>query len=292
MTASGASRGASWADYDDDGDQDLYVTVNGAANILYRNNDNGTFTNVAASLGVADAGPGAGVAWGDVDGDQDLDLMVANDSAPNLLYLNEGGSFVEAAADAGLNLVATSKSPVLADIDKDGDLDLLLTTGVKVYYWVNDGAGLFTEVSSASGILDSSLGEGAAVADMDADGDLDYYIARSQFQANRLYENNGNIYHWFGVELTGRRSNRDAVGARVTVTVNGRSMVREVSGGSGLYSMNEKTQHFGLGAETVVDELRIEWPSGQVQIFTNIAGDQVLAVTERVTPKFRIASQF
>jgi hypothetical protein len=289
MTAAGPSRGAAWADYDDDGDQDLFVSVNGAANILYRNQGNGTFVDVAPSLGLDDAGAAAGVAWGDVDGDLDLDLFVANDGSESLLYLNEGGAFVEAASAAGLDYDGTSRCPTWGDLDKDGDLDLLLTTGTGALCFVNDGAGQFTDVSSGVGLLDSSLGEGAAVADMDGDGDLDYYVARSQFAPNRLYENDGNIYHFLGVNLAGRLSNKDAIGARITVTVNGRSMVEEVSGGSGFYSMDEHVQLFGLGPETIADEVRIEWPSGRVQILTNIAADQVIGVTERGTLTHKVA---
>jgi len=275
-----AHRGAAWADYDDDGDPDLFVSVNLSPNILYENQGDGTFIDVAPSLGLDDAGPGTGTAWADVDGDLDYDLFVANDASADLLYLNEDGSFVEAASEAGLAYTGTSKCPTWADMDADGDIDLLLTTGTGVRFYVNDGSGGFTEASAGTGLTDSSLGEGAAVADMDADGDLDYYIARSQFAANRLYENDGNLHHYFGVKLTGRQSNRDAVGAKITVTVDGVSMVREVSGGSGFFSMNEMIQYFGLAQETVVDQVVIKWPSGRIRTFTNVSADQVLEVTE------------
>jgi hypothetical protein len=83
------------------------------------------------------------------------------------------------------------------------------------------------------------------------------------------------------VKLTGRMSNRDAIGARMTVTVGGTSMLREVSGGSGLFSMNEMTQYFGLAQETVVDQVLIEWPSGKTQTLNNLSADQILEVTEQ-----------
>jgi hypothetical protein len=104
--------------------------------------------------------------------------------------------------------------------------------------------------------------------------------------------NNGNLYHYFGVKLNGTLSNTDAIGARITVTVNGLSMVREVSGGSGLYSMNETTQYFGLGQEAVVDEVFIEWPSGKTKTFTNLAADQILEVTEQRGAFHAIPSEF
>ncbi|MFQ6105293.1 MAG: FG-GAP-like repeat-containing protein [Candidatus Glassbacteria bacterium] len=289
LTGTVSSRGAAWCDYDSDGDMDVFVTVNGTENMLYQNQWDGTFIDVASSLGLDDAGAGTGVAWGDIDEDGDFDLFVANDGSANLLYLNNGGSFTEAASDAGLDYTGTSRSPVWADTDKDGDLDLLLTTGLGVRYYVNDGTGQFTEVSSASGLFDSSLGEGAATADIDEDGDLDYYIARSQLAPNRLYENDGNIYHYLGVKLTGRLSNVDAIGARITVNVNGRSLVREVSGGSGFFSMNDKTQYFGLGQETMVDEVVINWPSGRTQTLTGLSADQVLEVSEPGAVVHRVA---
>lgn len=289
FSGTGPHRGAAWADYDDDGDLDLFISVNLGSNILYENQGNGTFIDVAPSLGLDDDGPGAGVAWEDIDGDEDLDLFVANLGATNLLYVNEGGTFVEMAAEAGLDYNGTSRCPTWADMDKDGDADLLLTTGTGVLFYVNDGSGQFTEASGGAGLTDSSLGEGAAVADVDADGDLDYYIARSQFAANRLYVNDGNIYHYLGVALVGRVSNKDAVGARITVTVNGRSIVREVSGGSGFFSMDDPTQFFGLGTETIADQIRIEWPSGRVQTLTDIAADQVIEVTERGKAVHKVA---
>jgi hypothetical protein len=291
MTEVRYCRGTAWADYDDDGDQDLYVTVNGAENILYKNLGNGAFVDVAPALNLDDGGAGMGVAWADVDGDLDLDLFLANDVSSNRLYLNEGGIFDEAAGDAGLSFSGSSRCPTWVDLDKDGDLDLLLTTGVRVRYYVNDGRGVFTEIPSASGLDDSSLGEGAAVADMDGDGDVDYYICRSQYSANRLYENNGNLFHYFGVKLTGKLSNRDAIGARITVSAGGLTMTREVSAGSGLYSMNEATQYFGLAQETAVNQVTVEWPSGKTQTFTNIGADQVLHITEPGTIFHKVPAQ-
>ncbi|MFQ6103176.1 MAG: FG-GAP-like repeat-containing protein [Candidatus Glassbacteria bacterium] len=281
MSSTGPSMAAAWADYDDDGDADLFVSSNFGPNILYENQGDGSFIDVAPFLGLDDDGPATGVAWGDFDLDQDLDLFVANNASSDLLYVNEGGSFAEAASTAGLDYAGTSKSPVWTDLDKDGDLDLLLTTGTRVRYYVNDGTGLFTEIPTASGLDDSSLGEGAATADIDGDGDVDYFLSRSQFAANRLYANNGNLYHYFGIKLTGRLSNRDAIGARITVTVDGISMVREVSGGSGLFSMDDNTQYFGLAQETAVDQVSIEWPSGRTQTLSDLAADQILEVTER-----------
>jgi hypothetical protein len=174
-------------------------------------------------------------------------------------------------------------------MDKDGDLDLLVTDGAGVKYYVNDGTGLFLEVSAGAGLVGSTLSEGAALADIDDDGDIDFYVARGQFSPNTFFLNNGNMYNYLGVKLRGTRSTRDAIGARVTVFVNGRTMVREVSGGSGLYSMNDRTQYFGLSQEMVVDQLTIEWPSGRTQTFTNIAADQVLEITEQGFPHHRIA---
>ena len=281
LSGTDAHRGAAWADYDDDGDPDLFISVNFGPNMLYENQDDGTFIEVAQSLGLDDPGPGTGAAWEDVDGDLDLDLFVANDASADLLYVNVGGSFVEAASAAGLDHTGTSKCPTWADMDNDGDIDLLITTGTGVRYYVNDGSGQFTEASIGAGLDDSSLGEGAAAADMDADGDVDYYVVRSQFAANRLYENDGNLYHYFGVRLTGRQSNRDAFGARITLTVDGVSMVREVTGGAGLFSMDETTRYFGLGPATVVDQVFIEWPSGRTRTFDQLSADQVLEVTER-----------
>ncbi len=280
ITGTEPSRAAVWADYDGDGDPDLFVTMNLTPNRLYENQGDGAFIDVAPSLGLDDAGPGTGAVFGDVDYDLDPDLFVANSGTADRFYRNEGGTFVEAAKEAGLAGAGTGKCPGFADLDKDGDIDLLLTAGDEVKYYVNDGIGSFTIIPEAAGLEGSSLGEGAALADTDGDGDLDYYISRSQFAANRLYENNGNLYHFFGVSLVGRQSNRDGIGARIFLTAGGVTMVREVTAGSGLFSMSDLTQHFGLGESTVVDELVVEWPSGRTQILSGLAADQVLVVTE------------
>ena len=292
MTPVEMGRGVAWADSDDDVDPDLFVADNTGPNMLYENQGDGTFTDAAPSLGLDDEGAAAGIAWGDFDLDQDLDLFVANDGSADLLYKNQGSSFVEVASAAGVDYAGSSKSPVWVDLDKDCDLDLLLTTGTRVRYYVNDGTGLFTEIPSASGLDDSSLGEGSATADIDNDGKVDYLVARSQYQPNRLYENNGNLFHYFCVKLTGRMSNRDAIGARITLTAGGLSMVREVSAGSGFCSMNETTQFFGLAQTTVVDQLSIEWPSGRTQTFTDLGADQILEVTEQGHVVHRVAEPF
>jgi hypothetical protein len=159
-------------------------------------------------------------------------------------------------------------------------------------FYVNDGVGQFSEVSAGSGLAGSTLGEGAALADFDEDGDLDYYISRSQFSANRLYENDGNMYHYLGVKLNGRLSNRDAVGAKITLSVGGETMIREVVAGSGLFSMNDRTQYFGLSQETVVDQVTIEWPSGRTQTLSNLSADQVLEITERGHDSHKVAHPF
>ncbi|MEE8107246.1 MAG: CRTAC1 family protein [Planctomycetota bacterium] len=209
--------GPSFADYDGDGDLDLFVGgMDGTAAVLFRNNGNGTFTDVAASAGLVFTRRNTiGVAWADIDGDRDLDLFVAhygirgvNAEQPiELLWRNEAGVFTDVSVSSGLSgFFPTpddewSFTPNFADIDDDGDADLLLAGDFGASrVFRNNGAGVFTDATSAA--IDDENGMGAAVGDFDNDGDLDWFVS-SIFDAdgvaegnwgvtgNRLYKNDG-----------------------------------------------------------------------------------------------------
>ncbi len=160
-----AGQGVAWGDYDNDGDLDLYVvTDNGYPNLLYRNNGNGTFTEVGATAGVADTGTGRGAAWADYDNDGWLDLAVLNVDRP-LLYHNEGnGTFTPAAGREGLNPGWGGNGLAWADYDRDGDLDLFLSShsGANALYNNRWGGGNWLQVETI-GIVSNRDGIGARV---------------------------------------------------------------------------------------------------------------------------------
>jgi Ca2+-binding RTX toxin-like protein len=186
------SYGATWGDYDNDGDYDIYIAISGSNNILYLNNGNNTFTDVATAVGVADAGQGRSAVWADYDGDNDVDLYVANQGA-NILYRNNGNNtFTDVTAIAGVGDTSSILSAAWVDYDGDADLDLYLANHNQPnILYRNDGNGTFTNSTATSGVSHTGNERGVSWGDYDNDGDLDLYIVNSS-QANILYRNNGN----------------------------------------------------------------------------------------------------
>jgi hypothetical protein len=284
----GASQAAAWADYDNDGDQDLYL-VNGTfeANILYRNEGQGEFTDVT-SPPLGNIGGGQGAAWGDYDNDGDLDLYLTNWSVGNKLFRNDGGGNFTDVTEGPLDGKPFGQSAVWGDYDNDGDLDLYLAYyGSANNLLENDGAGNFLDTTDLYPILaDTTKSVGAAWADCDNDGDLDLFVSNYQ-SACRLFANNlDNGNHWLHVKLVGTLSNRSAIGARVRVFAGNSVWIREVSGGSGYLSQNSLKVEFGLGSATSVDSVQVTWPydsgTGQFQTSsrTNVAADQNITMIE------------
>ena len=181
-----------WADYDGDGDLDLFVGFNGAPNRLYRN-DNGTLLDVATAMGLADARATRAGAWGDFDGDGDPDLVVGFAPGPQSvlrLYRNDVGRFTDVTASAG---VARDSGAVRQlswiDYDADGDLDLFVAFRDRPNALFRNDAGKFTDIAADVGLADRRRSVGAVWFDFDEDGDLDLYVANMDGDANALYRN-------------------------------------------------------------------------------------------------------
>lgn len=302
---------ASWADYDEDGDMDV-VTTGIHMNIgLYRNNGDGTFTDVAREAGLASphhlgteddpTGP-SGCAWGDYDNDGHIDLYVtmrAGKKGSNLLFRNRGdGTFTEVAATAGVATQANSQAGLWADFDNDGRLDLYVVSGATDgddlgwnTLYMNRGDGTFTEVSAdASGapgfpFVRESTG---AVADFDNDGCVDILVNNQRFldghprylNRNLLLRNACNSNHWLKIRLQGTVSNRDGIGAKVTLEAGGLRQSRERGTESHLFAQNSPILHFGLGAAGKVERIVVRWPSGATQTLTDVAVDRELTIVE------------
>jgi enediyne biosynthesis protein E4 len=279
---------ALWADYDNEGFDDLLVInlANNTRNILYHNNHDGTFTRIttnAVATDVWSTGAQCG-AWGDYDNDGLLDLYVTDNytssGQKNRLYHNNGGgSFTNVAsppspAGSLLNGVAWG------DYDNDGYLDLFMASapGNNALYH-NNGDGTFTRILTGDPVNHTGCFSCAWV-DYDNDGFLDLFITGT---TNLLYHNNGNTNAWLEVKLVGTVSNRSAIGAKVRVhaTIGGKTFwqLREINTGGGWNSV-PLVAHFGLGDATNADIVRIEWPSGIVQEFQNVAAKQILTYTE------------
>ncbi|MEL6635632.1 MAG: CRTAC1 family protein [Bacteroidota bacterium] len=197
VTDRASSIAASWGDYDNDGDLDLYVTNNiGYENFLYRNNGDGSFTSVLGDPIVNERGYSHGVSWGDYDNDGHLDLFVAEFFATrfNLLYHNNGdGTFTKVLTNVVSQEASSSVAGVWGDYDNDGDLDLFVanTNDENNHLYRNDGNGVFSKVASGAIVSEGGKSVGASWGDYDNDGDLDLFVANSGNQNNFLYANNG-----------------------------------------------------------------------------------------------------
>lgn len=376
---------AAWVDVDNDGWLDLVVTnyvqwdaqhepvcgspqqqlycrpdaYHDTPNQLFRNNHDGTFTDITASSGLgAYLGKGMGVAVADYDGDGLMDIFVTNDSVPNFLFHNLGrGKFEEVAMLAGVALndngrPVASMGADFRDVDNDGRPDLLFTAmfndtfsffrntgkspafeddtassglalvtrrltgwGLGFYDFDNDGFkdlftsdshfpaldrylgsaaalpnsvfrnlgnGRFQDVSETAGPDFQIVGQhrGVAFADFDNDGRVDAVVANVNGPARLFHNVTPNAGHWLALKLIGTRSNRDGIGAKVSVTLPDRKLYNHCTTSVGYASSSEPLVRFGLGRETAAKLVEIQWPSGQTQKLHDVKADQTLKVRE------------
>jgi hypothetical protein len=312
----GKSLGVVWGDYDNDGDPDIFIANDTTPNMLYRNNGlNGqfienTFTDTALFAGVIARGQdglplsGMGTSFGDYDNDGWLDLVATNfEDDPNTLYRNlADGTFSDASDSSGIgkkSLPYLAWGVEFADLDNDGYQDIFVANGhiddnAKVYspsttyaqvnqVFLNLRDGTFAESSDrcGPGLRLKKVSRGAAFGDYDNDGDIDILITNSN-QTPDLLENTGlkDKNHWLVLETVGTKSNRDGIGARVKVTVNGMEQIREVKSGASYLCQSDMRLHFGLGDADRADEVTIRWPSGLVERFKDVKADQFLRAKE------------
>ena len=293
--------GASFADYDSDGDLDIYLANDTNQNILYRNNSDGTFTNTNGTderSHTGDTRGGMGITWGDYDNDGDLDLFVTNWlDENNVLYRNNSdGTFTDVSAQSGIfesGLGKTCWGTEFFDYDNDGDLDLFIACGhIDPATWEsssqsdifleNNGNGTFTDISESVGIrsVPNGTGRGLAVGDYDNDGDLDLLVVNCGEGVVLFQNDGGNQNNWLKILTIGKTSNRNGIGARIELTAGKSRQIREVISGSSYLSQSSLEVEFGLGKASVVDQIRILWPSGSKQTLTDINVNQKLVITE------------
>ncbi len=274
------------ADYDGDGDVDLFVgNSTDRNNFLYRNNGNGTFTKITAGGIVNDGGNAVAAAWADFDNDGDFDLFVSNLYTSNFLYRNDGnGSFTRLSSGAIVTDVSDSTGCAWGDYDNDGWLDLYLANrvGPNLLYH-NDGNGVFTRVLTGTLVTDAVDSLSCVWGDYNNDGFLDLVVGNEQVPS-ALYRNTGNSNHWLRVRCVGTHSNRSGIGAQVRVLTSAdaieRWQLRQISGDGTHGGQPNLEAHFGLGSATTVKTLRITWPSGRVQEFSDVPANQVLTIHE------------
>jgi len=281
LTRAGCGVGAMFGDYDRDGDLDIFYSLAGQANALYRNEGDGRFTDVTYATGLVGNFQGGAAAWGDYDNDGDLDLLQSGDQTRCWLYQNLGdGSFTEVGDLVGIQGNLIGRGVAWADYDNDGWLDFawLGWDGFRIFR--NNRDGTFSDVTGAAGVDPDWGGNGLAWGDYDGDGDLDLY--NTGWWGNTLYRNNSHG-NWLTVKLVGQRSNRTAIGAWVSIEAPTGTQFREISGGSGYHGQDSLPVEFGLGDSTQPVSIVIHWPRGFQQRLENVAVNQHLVVEESLS---------
>ena len=291
-------------DYDNDGFPDIYVTNDTNRNFLYRNNGDGTFTDESLFIGVGYDESGVaegsmGVDCGDYNGDGWLDLIVANSEKVTLYKNEEGLLFIDVTADSGLQqptLPFVGFSPLFLDYDNDGHLDLFCANGhpqdvieilmdhetyaQRDQMFQNKGDGTYMDVSETAGayFTEALVGRAAATADYDNDGDTDIVIMNSNQRAVLLRNDGGNTNNWIGIKLVGSQNNRDGIGAKVTVSTEDMTQMREVKSGSSYASGSDTRLLFGLGEIQHIEKITIVWQGGTTQVLKNVSINQTLTI--------------
>ncbi len=298
--------GVIWGDYDNDGWPDLYVANDSGPNYLYHNKHDGTFEDVGLLSGAALSADGLeqgsmGVDWGDYLHEGRLSVFVTNfTEQADVLYRNLGAQgFSDVSWPA--KLAKPTYNPVgwgtgFFDMDNDGWLDLFIANG-HVYpqmdlvpgapryrepmlLFRNRRDGTFEDVSSVlASILDQSR-RGAAFGDINNDGNVDVVIVSTDGPPTLLLNQGGNSNHRVLFKLTGTKSNKMAIGARVTVKAGKLVQLSEVRGGGSYLSQNDPRLHFGLGLEAKMDEVEIKWPSGRVEVLHDVPADFIYTIVE------------
>jgi len=303
-------------DYDDDGWPDIFVACDSTPSILYHNNHDGTFTDVAVTSGAAfnedgreQAGMGSTI--GDFNGDGRLDIFKTNFSDDtSTLYRNNGdGTFddVTVAAGLGLHTQYLGWGTMFLDFDNDGWPDLLLVNG-HVYPEVdsqhlgsnfkeprilyhNNGNGTFSDISETAGpaITTAMSSRGLAIGDLWNDGHQSAVISNMNASPSLLLNQARSANHWVAFRTVGTKSNRDGIGARITMKAGSRNFVDEVRSGSSYISNNDMRVHFGLGAAAKIDWVQIRWPSGLVERFEGLGVDAIHTLKEGSGKEVRAA---
>ena len=302
----GKSLGVVELDFNGDGWSDLAVANDGEGDLLYRNNADGTFSEVGVRSGMAfsehgEARAGMGIDAAVIDSSGRVSVVVGNFSEEMVgVYKNVSDEgFLDRSASSRVgypSLLILTFGLLLFDADFDTDVDLFLANGHvypdrigekdKVTYrqpsqlYLNRGNGIFDLYEPKEGVLTQQMvARGAAYGDYDRDGDPDLLITENG-GAVHLWRNDLEKPSFLRVSVEGRSFNRDAIGTEITAVVDGLSMIRRVRTGSSYLSSSEKAVTFGLGQHSAVDTLRIAWPSGDETVFTDVAKNQWIRVVE------------
>ncbi len=348
-TANMFSYGASWGDYNNDSFLDVFISnrTNTIANKLYKNNGDGTFTDVSIQAGIQTLAVASFcAAFLDINNDGFQDIYVSNDKPfnPNVLYKNNGdGTFTDISASSGTDVGIDAMTVTVGDFNNDSWFDIYITNNPNGNVLLkNNGNETFTDVATSSGTIFGSVGWGASFFDADNDMDIDLYVC-GMFDANEdyflrgaFYENNNdetfslsnssfpgddrvsfssavgdvdndglpdlavsnnndeNLFlwknntttsnNWLKINLEGTLSNKDGIGSLIEISINGDTFYRYTHCGEGYLSQSSGTNIFGLGPNQLVDYVKVKWLSGLEDVFYNVATNQVLHIEEGSSP--------
>jgi len=294
-------------DYDDDGWPDIYVACDSTPSILYHNQKNGTFLDAAAEVGVAfnedgreQAGMGSTIGDYDHDGRPDIFKTNFSDDSSSLYRNNGDGTFSSTIFDAGLSLNTRflGWGTMFMDVDNDGRPDILSVNGhvypevdtahlgstyrePRLLYW-NAGDGKFKDISQqcGPGCTQPRSSRGLAIGDLWNDGRVSAVVNNMSSQPMLLVNQAGNNNRWLGVVTKGTKSNRDGIGARITVVAGGQKFVQEVRSGSSYISSSDLRLHFGLGGSAEFDHIEIRWPNGNTELFPGGSTNRFVTLVE------------
>lgn len=345
ITTNEFSYGASWGDYNNDGFLDVFVSNRTALhnNILYRNNGNGTFTDVSIEAGISASGHGSFCsAFLDINNDGYQDIYISNDRPlnPNILYKNNGdGTFSDISVSSGTDVTIDAMTVTVGDFNNDSWFDIYITNGpIGNVLFKNNGDETFTDIAVSSGTVFNSISWGASFFDAENDMDQDLYVC-GEFDANQtnfllaaFYTNNDDetfnlsnecfpddnraayssavgdldndgypelivtnsfdqdiffwknttpqTNNWVKIKLEGTESNRDGIGSVIEVSVNGEKQYAYTHNGEGYLSQNSATKIIGTGTHTTIDYIKVKWLSGIVDIMYDVPVNQQINLVE------------
>ncbi|WP_394707607.1 CRTAC1 family protein [uncultured Draconibacterium sp.] len=293
----GRAMGVGAVDYDSDGYMDIYVANDHTVNYLWHNNAGKGFTDkgTMSGTGFSQAGEATvsmSVDFADYNGDGMIDMFLSDDNYCSL-YENLGnGVFNDRSYVSGISVAAgqfVGWSSSFLDYDNDGDADIFKSNGeLKHLYghedqlFENVGNGKFEDVSVelSDYFKEENVGRGACLGDYDNDGDIDVFVVNIGNQCKFIRNNKGNQNNWITLKLVGSESNRDGVGAEISLLAEGKTQMAQKKSTTGYLSQNDPRIHFGLGKSETIDKLSIKWPSGKEQVLTDVKVNQILTINE------------
>lgn len=298
--------GGIFTDFDNDGDQDLFVNhdfgYKRTPDMLLENQyPKATFKDVSKATGMDLRINSMGTAVGDYNNDGLMDYYMTNIKF-NYFMVNQGPGkpFVNKSKESGLDFFTISWGANFADFDQDGDVDLFVANGdlnpncepMYDFYFDNNN-GKFSEKSSVYGVADYGIGRGSVTFDYDNDGDQDLLVVNQEATLpypvpsyTKLYRNDSATGNWIKIALKGVQAEMHGIGSKIAVEAGGKTMIREIDGGSSSHlSQNSVIAHFGIGNATAIDKITVYWTGGGIQTITNVQPNQLLTITEIPQPR-------